>query len=175
MTYPYDKLADNEKNNLVLGHFLDTWSRLEHSCIHLLHIMLRTDYATAAAIFYNTSGPHQYRNLFESLSETVCNKPQRKVILKMCGKIKKNATKRNKIVHGEWNMIFETHPENNNIEIRRVATTQSRERRKKIVDDPLLRNKEWFLREDIADAAVTVSKLSDDIIEIGLGWDDLII
>lgn len=164
-----NNLNDLSKCYLVLGEFLDTLSGLERNCIDLLQCLLRSNYDTAAAIFYNASGPHQYRSLFESLVETECTEAQQAAVSALLGRIKKYAQKRNKIVHGEWMVRIEkekdeaTGVEFRSLQFRLCANSQSKKKREEISNSDNLRGREWFSPSDVIHVTNYVAKLRDDI------------
>ncbi len=151
---------------------MDAWSTLERNCINLLGAVMRCDYDTAAAIFYNANGPHQYRQLFEALSETRCDEKQAAAISSILGRIKKFAKKRNSIVHGDWIMHIEwmrddaTGTEYEMFQARRCANSQSKKKREEIAMSDELRNRDWFSRTDISRITQSISELGDDILSV---------
>ena len=86
----------------ILGSYLRTWNQIEHSLFDIFYKLLGA-HKTAALILISSGISNQtIREIILALAGQRLNENQALTLIDLFDKLKKATTKRNRIVHGSW-------------------------------------------------------------------------
>ncbi|NOX81725.1 MAG: hypothetical protein GXP06_01790 [Alphaproteobacteria bacterium] len=96
---PPQFIADRDQ---VLGWFMGVWSGLEQTLLVAVHSLLDGPYSKAGVVFSNCNGVAQISELLNGLGELVLTKSEIDQLHGLTERLRRQNTKRNRIVHGAW-------------------------------------------------------------------------
>lgn len=100
---PFDIAAfPVDDRDRVLGAYMESWSAVEKQLLMVTWILLRSGFGEARVVFTAISGNAQLRDLLLALAEINLTEDECAEFERIMDKLKWLATKRNRIVHGEW-------------------------------------------------------------------------
>jgi len=106
--------------DLALGDFIRSWDQLEHQIGDLIQIFLDTHTKGAYAVMNCGIDHHKLRDLLTALSETRLKDTDKTKFARLMDRWKKFSTKRNRIIHGTWQLSVEITDELNQQGIKRT-------------------------------------------------------
>jgi len=92
-----------QQRDQALGIYMDAWSRAEGALLSIMSDMISPEPHIGRAIFAVLSAA-QIRDVMTALSRTAYEGDGQKKLEKLLERVKRAATKRNRIVHGRWKL-----------------------------------------------------------------------
>jgi hypothetical protein len=86
----------------ALGAYMNSWNAVERALFVMTVTLTRADFAVARAIYANANSVSALRELLLALGALWLTPGERRELERGLDKVKTYATKRNRIVHGEW-------------------------------------------------------------------------
>jgi hypothetical protein len=103
MTDMYLEKSSKERD-IALGHYLYEWGKLEIQLLYLFHMLSETKWTVARIIFSVGLQSNNLSSILQALGQLCLDEPNRKELNNLCDNYTTAARKRNKIIHGIWDI-----------------------------------------------------------------------
>ncbi len=100
--YLYVQYVDPRTRDAVFTAFVEKWDRTEQLLGNMLFSLLGTPLQTAQTIIASYNGTKQICDVVEALYEERPDAVHLKELSNLMDRVRKFATKRNKVIHGHW-------------------------------------------------------------------------
>jgi len=100
----YIVYVDPTERDTIFGGFLEKWDALEALLGQSFYCLVGTSFEVAQTLIASYNGTKQICDLIEALAEDKLDESTLKSLSNLMDRVRKFGTKRNKIIHGHWEM-----------------------------------------------------------------------
>jgi hypothetical protein len=92
------------RRDAIFGMFIEKWDRVERLLGTAFYSVVGQSHETAETLFASYTGTKQIADVLLGLTERSLKPPLLKEFANLLDRVRKFATKRNKLIHGQWQM-----------------------------------------------------------------------